>query len=260
MSSQNSPSHFYLPSTTAIDERLSAIEGLHIGKHFDNNCFGDDSRLNGMTQNDNNTQSHNTQSHNAQKHTQCTEDDLSKLLIELSGHLPSIYLVGPMGAGKTTIGKMLAKQLNRQFFDCDWYISEQTGADIAWIFEKEGESGFRKRESDALAQLTALPNVVLATGGGAVGQQINRQYLKNGLVIYLKADVETQLLRTQKDKNRPLLQQDDPKAVLERLYQIRHPLYSEVADIVVPTGRLYPRQMVNAIMEQLVCFYDNTQL
>lgn len=166
----------------------------------------------------------------------------------LAKNLPAIFLVGPMGAGKTTIGKLLAKSLGRQFVDCDWYIVNQTGADIPWIFEKEGEAGFRDRETRALMDLTAMPNIIMATGGGAVGRSQNRTLLKNGLVIYLDASVETQLARTKKDKNRPLLQSDNPKAVLESLYEQRNPLYREVADIIVPTGRAYPKQMIGEIL------------
>lgn len=166
-------------------------------------------------------------------------------------NLPAIYLVGPMGAGKTTIGKLLAKHLGREFVDCDWYIAKQTGADIPWIFEKEGEAGFRERESKAISELTVLPNIIMATGGGAVGNAQNRQMLKQGLVIYLDASVETQLLRTKKDKNRPLLQSGNPRKVLEELYQIRDPLYREVADIIIPTGRAYPKQMIGDILDIL---------
>ncbi|MDO4426962.1 MAG: shikimate kinase [Moraxella sp.] len=169
----------------------------------------------------------------------------------MSCQLPAIYLVGPMGAGKTTIGKLLAKQLNREFVDCDWHIVQQTGADIPWIFEKEGEAGFRERETRALSELVALPKIVMATGGGAVGLPENRALLKNGLVIYLEASVDVQLARTKKDKNRPLLQSDNPRVVLETLYAKRHPLYLEVADLVVPTGRLYPKQMVADILVRL---------
>lgn len=169
----------------------------------------------------------------------------------LSKQLPSIFLVGPMGAGKTTIGKLLAKHLQREFIDCDWYIAEQTGADIPWIFEKEGEMGFRDRETRALMELTDKPDIVMATGGGAVGRDQNRELLKKGLVIYLDASVETQLARTKKDKNRPLLQNDNPKLVLKALYQKRSPLYREVANLIVPTGKSYPKQMVNEILEHL---------
>lgn len=171
--------------------------------------------------------------------------------LALSCQLPAIYLVGPMGAGKTTIGKLLAKHLGREFVDCDWYIAEQTGADIAWIFEKEGEAGFRERETRALMELTQLPKIVMATGGGAVGLPENRELLKKGLVIYLNAPVDVQIIRTKKDKKRPLLQSDNPCAVLETLYTQRDPLYREVATLIVPTGWLYPKQMVVDIMDRL---------
>ena len=174
----------------------------------------------------------------------------------LSKQLPAIFLVGPMGAGKTTIGKLLAKHLGRQFVDCDWHIVQQTGADIPWIFEKEGESGFRDRETRALAELTVLPDIVMATGGGAVERLENRELLKNGLVIYLDASVDTQLARTKKDKNRPLLQSDNPRAVLELLYERRNPLYREVADVIMPTGRAFPKQMIGDILLTLEGYVD----
>lgn len=177
----------------------------------------------------------------------------------LSQNLPAIYLVGPMGAGKTTIGKLLAKHLKREFIDCDWHIVEQTGADIPWIFEKEGETGFRDRETKALEELTSLPNIVMATGGGAVIRQQNREFLKRGLVIYLNASVETQLIRTKKDKNRPLLRSQNPKAVLEQLYKVRDPLYKEIADIVVMTGRVYPKQMIQELLTILQNYAQKQQ-
>lgn len=184
---------------------------------------------------------------------------VEKSTLPLSQALPSIFLVGPMGAGKTTIGKLLAKQLGRTFVDCDWYIVEQTGADIPWIFEKEGEDGFRQRETRALMELTCQPNIVMATGGGVVGSAKNRQLLKQGLVIYLDANVDTQLMRTKKDKNRPLLQNDNPRAVLEALYQKRSPWYREVADIILPTGRTYPKQMVAELLA-LLAQYQTTKI
>lgn len=184
-----------------------------------------------------------------EQEVRCVEEVVvEKPVTHLAHSLPSIFLIGPMGAGKTTIGKLLAKHLKRDFIDCDWYICEQTGADIPWIFEKEGEIGFRDRESRAISELCALPNIVMATGGGAVERDINRQYLKQGLVIYLDASVDTQIYRTKKDKNRPLLQNDNPRAVLESLYKKRAPLYREVADIIVPTGRAYPKQMISDIL------------
>lgn len=166
-------------------------------------------------------------------------------------HLPSIFLVGPMGAGKTTIGKLLAKHLGRIFIDSDWHISQQAGADIPWIFAKEGESGFRERETKSLQELSKLPQAVIATGGGAVIREENRQLLDGGLVIYLNADVDTQLARTKKDPNRPLLQTANPRETLERLYQERSPLYLQVADIVITTGRAYPKQMLSEILDAL---------
>jgi len=166
--------------------------------------------------------------------------------------LPSIFIVGPMGAGKTTIGRLLAKHLGREFVDSDWFIEAQSGADIAWIFAKEGEVGFRLRERRAIDELTQRPNIVLATGGGAVMDEDNREALHDrGIVVYLNAPVEVQLSRTAKDKSRPLLQHPNPRQVLQALYQRRDPLYREVAHIILPTGHTYPRHMVQQLIEQL---------
>lgn len=164
---------------------------------------------------------------------------------------PAIFLVGPMGAGKTTMGKLLAKQLNRSFIDSDQYIVGRVGADIPWIFEKEGEQGFREREHCALTELTVLPKIVLATGGGAVEWEQNRALLRQGFVIYLNASVEVQLSRTKSGTHRPLLMQGNPRQVLEDRYQKRHPLYLSVADLVVTTGFAYPKQMLGEILEKL---------
>lgn len=166
--------------------------------------------------------------------------------------LPSVFIVGPMGAGKTTIGRLLAKQLGRRFVDSDWYVEAQTGADIAWIFAKEGESGFREREMRAIDELTQQSQIVLATGGGAVMRADNRDFLhQRGIVVYLNAPVEVQLSRTAKDKSRPLLQQPNPRKILQDLYHIRDPFYRQVAHIVMPTGHTYPRYMVNQLLQQL---------
>lgn len=166
--------------------------------------------------------------------------------------LPSVFIVGPMGAGKTTIGRLLAKQLGRSFVDSDWYIESQTGADIAWIFAKEGEEGFRERETRAIDELTQQPQIVLATGGGAVMRSENRQFLQQrGIVVYLNAPVDVQMTRTAKDKSRPLLQQPNPRKILQDLYVTRDPLYRQVAHIVLPTGHTYPRYMVNQLLQQL---------
>lgn len=166
--------------------------------------------------------------------------------------LPSIFIVGPMGAGKTTIGRLLARALDREFVDSDWYVEEQTGADIPWIFAKEGEAGFRDRETRAIDELTQQPNIVLATGGGAVMRSDNRDYLHDrGIVVYLNAPVDVQMARTSKDKSRPLLQQPNPRQILQDLYRIRDPLYRQVAHIILPTGHTYPRHMVNQLLKQL---------
>lgn len=168
--------------------------------------------------------------------------------------LPNIYLVGPMGAGKTTVGRHLAEILGREFVDSDHEIEAKTGASIPWIFEKEGEIGFRHREKQVLDQLTQLENLVLATGGGAITQKDNRHMLRTrGIVIYLFAPVEIQLQRTHRDKNRPLLQVDNPEKRLRELLKVRDPLYKEIAHYVVDTHNGAARdlacQILNSILE-----------
>jgi len=160
----------------------------------------------------------------------------------------NIFLVGLMGAGKTTIGKLLAKNLGKTFHDSDHEIECRTGVHIPLIFELEGEAGFRKRESAVIADLTSQQDVVVATGGGAVLAKQNRECLsQNGTVIYLRADATELWHRTRNDKNRPLLQTEDPKARLEQLFAERDPFYCEIADIIVDTGR----HSVSTILHQL---------
>lgn len=149
----------------------------------------------------------------------------------------NIVLVGPMGSGKTAVGRRLAKYLEMEFVDSDTEIERRTGVDITFIFEKEGENGFRDRERAVIADLTRLKNVVLATGGGAILDADNRERLRDcGTVVYLKTSVAHQLKRTRRTENRPLLQSKDPQAVLQRLMEIRGPLYDALADITVTTG------------------------
>ena len=149
----------------------------------------------------------------------------------------NIFLVGMMGAGKTSVGRVLAKRINKVFYDSDHVIEERTGVKIPVIFEIEGETGFRHRESSVLEELTALDEVVLATGGGAVLARENRERLRNrGTVVYLRASVKDLLNRTRHDKNRPLLQTADPRARLNELYEMRDPLYREVAHVTIDTG------------------------
>ena len=150
----------------------------------------------------------------------------------------NIFLVGLMGAGKTTIGKLLAKRLKKTFIDCDHELEHRTGVKIPLIFELEGEAGFREREAALIKELTQRQDLVLATGGGVVLRKDNRDALaQNGTVIYLNAKVEDLWLRTQHDKNRPLLQTVDPQAKLYELFAQRDPLYREIADIVITSGQ-----------------------
>jgi shikimate kinase / 3-dehydroquinate synthase len=164
----------------------------------------------------------------------------------------NIFLVGLMGSGKTTIGRALAKRLNKRFVDADHEIEARTGATIPLIFEIEGEASFRQREADVIRDLTAQEGIVLATGGGAVLNEQSRQFLKErGTVIYLRASVNSILQRTSHDRNRPLLQTDDPKARIEELSQQRAPLYQEVAHIIIETGRPNVQSVVQTILGQL---------
>jgi len=160
----------------------------------------------------------------------------------------NIFLVGLMGAGKSTVGKLLAKTLSKTFYDSDHEIERRTGVNIPLIFELEGEAGFRKREAHAIAELANLSNCVLATGGGAILLQENRQVLAtHGTVIYLRASVDELWHRTRGDRNRPLLQTDNPRERLQTLYTQRDPLYMEIADFVIDTGG----QPVSAIVSQI---------
>lgn len=164
----------------------------------------------------------------------------------------NVILVGPMGAGKSTIGRLLAKELRLPFKDSDKEIEHRTGADIPWIFDVEGEQGFREREQAVIAELCDLAGLVLATGGGAVLRPENRAALRQGgRVVYLHASVEQQLDRTSRDRNRPLLRAADPGKVLSDLLAIRDPLYREIADVVVETDERPPRLVVQEILERL---------
>ncbi len=167
--------------------------------------------------------------------------------------LPNIYLVGPMGAGKTTVGRHLADLLGREFIDSDHEIERKTGASIPWIFEKEGEQGFRARETVVIGDLTSRSHLVLATGGGAVTQPMNREYLKyRGIVVYLYTPVELQLQRTYRDKNRPLLQVENPEKKLKELLQLRDPLYRQVAHYIIETNQGAARDLAQNILQLIL--------
>lgn len=157
-----------------------------------------------------------------------------------------------MGAGKTTIGRYLAEILHWQFLDSDHEITARTGASIPWIFDVEGEEGFRRREEAMIAELTNLRHIVLATGGGAILRPNNRQHLhQRGIVIYLDTPVSMQLERTAMDKNRPLLQAPNPEQRLTELLKIRDPLYREVAHLIVPTTDGCARDLAQKIVQSL---------
>ena len=163
-----------------------------------------------------------------------------------------IFLVGPMGAGKTTIGNQLARSLNLDFIDLDQELERRTGASVSLIFDIEGESGFREREKKLIDELTQRDRTVLATGGGAVLAADNRQRLsRRGFVVYLKTPLETLVERTRYDTSRPLLHSGDPAATLGEILQVREPLYAEVADLVVDSGKLSVKQVLKMISEEL---------
>jgi shikimate kinase len=164
----------------------------------------------------------------------------------------NIFLVGPMGAGKSTIGRHLADELHLEFFDSDHEIESKTGADIAWIFDLEGEEGFRKRELDTINELSDKQGIVLATGGGSIITPAVRNRLSaRGIVVYLQTTIDKQVARTQRDKRRPLLQNDDPETVLRNLAEERNPLYEEVADYVVDTDDQSARSVANQIIQKI---------
>ena len=160
----------------------------------------------------------------------------------------NIFFIGLMGAGKTTIGKILAKHLNKHFYDTDIEIEKRTGVKIPVIFDLEGEAGFRKRETAVIQELAENDNIVMATGGGAVIAEENRQWLKqHGYVIYLRANVNDLWHRMRNDKHRPLLQNVDVRAKLEQLYHQRNPLYTETASLIVDTGSQPVANILNQI-------------
>lgn len=166
--------------------------------------------------------------------------------------MQNLIIVGPMGAGKSTIGRLLAKELRLDFKDSDREIEVRTGANIPWIFDVEGEQGFRDREQAVLAELCREENQVIATGGGAVMRPENRATLRSGgTVIYLHTSVEHQLARTARDRNRPLLRTAHPEQVLRDLFAIRDPLYREIADLIIETDERPPRLVMLEILARL---------
>ncbi|HLQ84550.1 MAG TPA: shikimate kinase AroK [Salinisphaeraceae bacterium] len=166
---------------------------------------------------------------------------------------PNIYLVGPMGAGKTTIGRRIAELKNMHFVDSDHEVEKRTGVDISFIFDMEGEAGFRRRERNMIRELCERTNTVMATGGGAIMDADTRNLLSaRGVVVYLETSIEQQLARTSNNNNRPMLEgSDDIEATLRQLMAKREPLYQSVADLTVQTGEQQARRLARAIVEQL---------
>jgi len=164
----------------------------------------------------------------------------------------NLFLVGMMGAGKTTVGRLLARRLKLRFIDCDLELERRCGVKVPTIFDIEGEAGFRSRETQTLAELTALEGIVLATGGGAVLAEENRRCLAaRGTVIYLCARPEDLYERVRQDRNRPLLATRDPLQRLRELHDVRDPLYRSIADLVFDSGRQSIQTLARSITEQL---------
>ena len=164
----------------------------------------------------------------------------------------NLFLIGPMGAGKSAVGRQLAKLLHLSFVDSDDEIEARTGVDIPFIFEKEGEDGFRKREAKVIDELSAREGVVLATGGGAIVNPQNRNFLgARGFVIYLFTSVEQQVSRTQRGRERPMLANGDRREILDELMEFRDPLYRDIADLTVDTDGRKVKAVASEILEKL---------
>jgi shikimate kinase len=171
----------------------------------------------------------------------------------------NIYLIGPMGSGKTTIGNRLAQKLGLKFYDSDHEIETRTGASVSLIFEIEGEAGFRERESRMLQELTALDGVLIATGGGSIVDQANREMLRNsGLVVYLQTSIGQQLGRLGRDRSRPLLQTGNKEFRLLELARHRNPLYEKTADLVFPVKSRNIDNTVNQIYQAICSYHDHS--
>jgi len=164
----------------------------------------------------------------------------------------NVFLVGPMGSGKSAVGRQLARRLGLAFVDSDDEIEARTGVDVSYIFEREGEAGFRQREAEIIDDLTQRHGLVLATGGGAILDRGSRERLRTrGHVVYLRTSVEQQLARTRRSADRPLLNNADPRGTLARLYETRAPLYVETAEVIVETDGRKVRSVVQEILRQL---------
>lgn len=173
--------------------------------------------------------------------------------------LNNIFLVGPMGAGKTSVGRYLAKQLNKDFYDSDEEIEKKMGVSLSWIFDLEGMAGYRAREMKIIDELSALSNIVLSTGGGCVETPEVRDFLKQrGTVVYMEVSLETQLNRLKRDKKRPLLQGENPQEILIQLWKEREPIYENIADLSIVTDNRSVRDVCTDILAWLGMGKTNT--
>lgn len=162
----------------------------------------------------------------------------------------NIFLIGPMGAGKTSVGRNLGKMLNKHFYDSDEEIEKKMGVSLSWIFDLEGMAGYRQREMKVIGELCHLKNVVLSTGGGCVETLAVREMLvQYGVVVYMEVSLETQLARLKRDKKRPLLQGENPREVLIRLWEEREPYYEQMADLCVTTDHRSVRDVCDDIVK-----------
>jgi shikimate kinase len=183
---------------------------------------------------------------------QCGRSDPAAAFVSGMLKAANIILVGPMGSGKSAVGRLLARRLGLSLVDSDAEIEAHTGVDIAYIFEREGEAGFRVREAEILDEITQRPGVLVATGGGAVLDPRTRERLRSrGCVVYLRASVDQQLARTRRNSQRPLLLNPDPRGTLERLMQQRAALYEEVADVTIDTDGRKVGSVVEEILRRL---------
>jgi len=161
----------------------------------------------------------------------------------------NIFLIGPMGAGKTSVGRYVAKHLNKDFYDSDEEIEKKMGVSLSWIFDLEGLEGYRQREMKVIDDLSSLSNVVLSTGGDCVEMPEVREFLRvRGVVVYMEVSLETQLNRLKKDKRRPLLQNENPREVLIKLWETREPIYEQIADFTVITDNRSVKEVSDDIL------------
>jgi shikimate kinase len=164
----------------------------------------------------------------------------------------NVFLVGPMGSGKSAVGRQLARRLGLDFIDSDAEIESRTGVDISYIFEREGEAGFRQREAEVIAELASRDGLVVATGGGAILDAGSREWMRSrGRVVYLRTSVEQQVARTRRSAERPLLNNSDPRGTLARLFEFRAPLYAAAAEFTVDTDGRRVKGVVQDILRHL---------